>query len=305
MVQTPSGEQGNTDILPQIPGYALSFVYRDAAFQELSGQDASLVYAYRPVNGSGQTIWVAVELATSIIPLHRWETCLVNYPLSQGRQPQVIQLDLRDISIQDNPPLVARFFAFQYPATNQTQAVLYWYQTATFNVNETTQAMQVKMSIIAYPSSADKVPEAETQLMPVALAIKNYWEPIQTWTVVSLAISQNGIVMSAAALVLLVVVIGFFIFFDHQEKRRLSTLFSKLSKQDQLITKAVKNAQDQRITTTQNVIVEYQKLSTESATEQWISQKLDEQEKAGLLKRIMLNKGDDIPVFTWKAQVLP
>ncbi|MCW4005709.1 MAG: exosortase/archaeosortase family protein [Candidatus Bathyarchaeota archaeon] len=304
MVQTPSGEQGNTEILPQIDGYALSFVYRDTAFQELSGQDASLVYAYRPTNGSGQTIWVAVELATSMIPLHRWETCLVNYPLSQGMKPKVVQLDLRDVSIQDNPPLVARFFAFQYSATNQTQAVLYWYQTATFNVNETTQTMHVKMSIIAYPSSPADVPKAEAKLLPVALAVKNYWSPIQTWTVVSLAISQNGLTLSAASIVLLVAVIIYFILLSRQERNRLHMLLSKLAKQDQLVVDAFNNAQEHGVATTHTVFEEYQKLSDTTVTEDWIAQKLAEQENVGLLRRVLVNNGNDVPTIRWKSQIL-
>jgi hypothetical protein len=52
MIQTPSGEQGNTLILPSIPGYTVSYLYRDTSFQDLSGEDASLVYAYSSFNGS-------------------------------------------------------------------------------------------------------------------------------------------------------------------------------------------------------------------------------------------------------------
>jgi hypothetical protein len=63
----------------------------------------------------------------------------INYPLSQGTQPKVTQLDLTDIQTRANPPKVGRYFAFQYHSTNQTQVVLYWYETATFTVNNQTQ----------------------------------------------------------------------------------------------------------------------------------------------------------------------
>ena len=61
------------------------------------------------------TVWVAVELASTTGPLHRWETCLINYPLSQGLQPKVTQLDLTDIQTQANPPIVGRYFRLPIP----------------------------------------------------------------------------------------------------------------------------------------------------------------------------------------------
>ena len=150
LIQTPSGLQPDTKILPlpNIDGYNLSYVYRDTSFEQLSGEDASLVYAYGSTEPNKPTIWVAVELAQTTGPLHRWETCLINYPISQGLQPKVTQLDLTDIQTQANPPIVGRYFAFQYRSTNQTQVVLYWYETATFNVNNQTQQKQVKISLV-------------------------------------------------------------------------------------------------------------------------------------------------------------
>jgi len=179
LIQTPSGLQPDTKILPlpNIDGYNLSYVYRDTSFEQLSGEDASLVYAYGSTEPNKPTIWVAVELAQTTGPLHRWETCLINYPISQGLQPKVTQLDLTDIQTQANPPIVGRYFAFQYRSTNQTQVVLYWYETATFNVNNQTQQKQVKISLVAYPKSADEVTQSEALLLPIAKAVNDYWEP--------------------------------------------------------------------------------------------------------------------------------
>jgi len=182
LVQTPSGLQPNTQILPlpQISGYNLSYVYRDTNFEKLSGEDASLVYAYGSTDTAKPTVWVAVELAATTGPLHCWETCLINYPLSQGTQPKVTQLDLTDIQTQANPPIVGRYFAFQYHSTNQTQVVLYWYETATFTVNNQTQQKQVKLSLVIYPKSTSDVPASESLLLPIAKEINDYWQPIKT-----------------------------------------------------------------------------------------------------------------------------
>lgn len=76
LIQTPSGERGNTQILPQIQGYNLTFIYRNTDFEQEAKQDASLVYAYVP-NTNKEQVWATVEIASSTTSLHRWETCLI------------------------------------------------------------------------------------------------------------------------------------------------------------------------------------------------------------------------------------
>jgi exosortase len=299
-VQTPSGIQGNTLILPTMQNYTLTYLYRDTAFEELSGEDASLVYAYGP-NNQSSPVWVAVELATSLAPLHRWETCLVNFPISQGNQPKVTTLDLRDVKTQDNPPIVARYFAFQYPSTNQTQVVLYWYQTAKFNVNGTTQTMNVKMSLVDYPASAADVPEAETRLLAFALAINAYWQPIQLWTTIALIISQNGLILSAIAGTILVAAIVYWFFLDRHTKHLLLQMYGKLSAQDKLLLTAVANAQKAQNASTQGVTVEFQKL-TGAMNEFWVKQKLQEAQNAGIVKSALVSVQDS-PTVRWQLQI--
>ena len=137
--QTPTGPQIISNAMfPNITDYSLTYLYRDTAYEKISGVDEALTYSYSSSTGK-PTVWVALQIAPSVSNEHRWETCLVNYPFSQGMQVGVSQLDLRDIQLQDNPPITARYFAFQYKNTNQTQVVLYWYQSATFNTNGTAQ----------------------------------------------------------------------------------------------------------------------------------------------------------------------
>jgi hypothetical protein len=56
IIQTPAGEQGNTQLLPQIQGYTLVFAYRDNNFEEIARQDASLIYAYQKLSESDKQI---------------------------------------------------------------------------------------------------------------------------------------------------------------------------------------------------------------------------------------------------------
>jgi len=304
MVQTPSGMQPNIQSLPlpQIQGYNLSYVYRDTSFEQLSGEDASLVYAYGSSNTTKPTVWVALELASTIGPLHRWETCLINYPLSQGLQPKVSQLDLIDIQTQANPPIVGRYFAFQYHTTNQTQVVLYWYETATFSINGTSEQKQVKMSLVTYPQSASQVPQDERLLLPIAKEINDYWQPIKTWTTIALTISQNGLVLSAVTTALLLALIIYRLILAQQEKASLLTLYTKLSTKNQILTKAVKNAKKQGNPTIKGIWDELNKLTNTPTDKDQLQAELQEAEKVGLIDRALVNR-EDKPAFAWRSLI--
>jgi hypothetical protein len=171
---------------PEIQGYNLSFSYRDFAYQETSGNDAALVYSYRPFpqNVSEPTVFVALQIGNGLALQHHWEDCLINYPLSQGNQSTVVQLDLKDIQLQDSPPVTGRFFAFQYKETNITQVVLYWYRTATFSVNGLAQTKNMMLSLVMYPQSTDAkvIADCEATELPIARAIIDYWQPQRAWS---------------------------------------------------------------------------------------------------------------------------
>jgi hypothetical protein len=214
----------------------------------------------------------------------------------------VTQLDLRDIQTQDNPPIIARYFAFEDPQTNQTQIVLYWYETATFNINATSQQKQVKMSLIVYAQKSANFSEIENQLLPFAQAINNYWQPIKTWTAIALIISQNGIALAAATSTLLVILIFCSAFTDKREKALLLRLYSKLPKQDKLLIKAVSNAEKTGNSTTNNIANDFQKLSNTNNFQAWIFEKLQAAENTGLIKKTLTNQ-NDTPAMVWKSQV--
>ena len=113
-------------------------------------EDYSLAYAYYPENPGDLEVNVALELAESTIVLHYWEVCLITWAVPKGDQP-VISLDLRDIRLQEDPPIIARYFAFQeQEKQDQIQLVLYYFTTALCEIDNTTQTKQVKISFIAY-----------------------------------------------------------------------------------------------------------------------------------------------------------
>lgn len=301
IIQTPTGTQVTTDtaMFPKMSGYNLTYLYRDTAFEQTTGNDAALAYLYSPANQTDSLVWVAIQIGSSSTSQHRWETCLVNYPLSQGDPSTVTQLDLKDIQLQDNPPVTARYFAFQYRNTNQTQAVIYWYQSATFSVNGTSQTKSVMISVIMYPRQTQDLAPTENTLIEFAEAINNYWQPIKTWSVITLAISENGLALSTAAAAVLVFLVLYALYLDRQEKQSLLTLYKKLPAQDQLLLKAVKNTET---ASTNQVTEELQKLTGTSVSEEAVSQKLEEAQKAGLIKKALINSRDT-PIIQWQSQL--
>jgi hypothetical protein len=70
---------------------------------------------------------------------------------------------------------------------------------------------------------------------------------------------------------------------DSWAKHFVSMLYGKLPQQDQLAVKAVSNAQKARNASTQNVTAEFQKLTGTQNSESWLTEKLLEAEKFGLI----------------------
>ena len=243
-----------------------------------------------------------MQIAASVSSEHRWETCLENFPISQGEPSSINQLDLRDVQLQANPPITARYFAFQYKNTNQTQVVLYWYETATFTTNTTAQTKSVMMSLVQYPTENQKVSQVEANLLPVAQEVNSYWQPIRTWTTIALALSQNGLALSKAAIVMLISFLIFGMFLNYQDKASLLKLYRKLPTETQTLIGAITNAQRQKNSTTQGVADELSKLTKPLPHQVWIDRKLSEFENVGLIKKTIVNK-KDVPTIQWKNQV--
>jgi hypothetical protein len=179
---------------------------------------------------------------------------------------------------------------------------LYWYETSTFRVNGTSQQKHVKISLITYPKTPEQVPAAETQLLPFATAINDYWQPIKTWTQISLAISQNGLALSTATTTLIVATIVYWQILNSQKNRSLRILYGKLSEEDQQLLDAVRIAQETGNPTTTNIATQLQQLTKTSTPPQQLQQKLEETANTGLITKTITNNNDE-PTTTWKTQL--
>ena len=299
-IQTPTGEQGNTQILPQIQNYTLEFVYRDKDFEQIAKQDASLLYAYIPLNKTKEPVWVAIEIASTTSSLHGWETCLITWPQTQGYQPKVRRLDVKLTQILQNPPIIAKYFAFQYTKTNLTQLVLYWYETATFKTNTTAQQKHVKKSLITYPDTPQDITEAENQLLPFATAIANHWRLTKTWTKIALTISLNGPALTAATTALLATIIILNTIEKAKMKKANTNAYKKLSKENKAIIDATH--QTKTAPTAVDIAGTYEKLNHKPITRDKLIEKLQQAQETGLIKQEIINAQDE-PVLGWKTRL--
>jgi exosortase len=303
IIQTPAGQKGNTQLLPQIEGYALSFVYRDTEFEELSRQDASLLYAYYPLDKTKDPVWVGVEIGTSTSLLHSWEKCLISWRIEHDKTAIVRELDLKDIQLQENPPIISRYFAFQWVETNQTQVVLYWFGTARFITNGTDQQKNIKISLITYPDTPQNLMEAENLLRSFAPAIVEYWQPIKTWTQTSLVISQNGAYLAAITAVFLAVLIVLYLIEKIKQMKANTNAYTKLSKPTKQLIDIVIKTQKTTTPTLSAIAATSKNETGESIEKEELFHRISEAEKTGIIKSHIASNQDE-PIQIWKAQML-
>jgi len=99
-----------------------------------------------------------------------------------------------------------------------------------------------------YPQSPQNFTDTEAQELPIANAINNYWQPIQTWSTIALSISLYGL------------------YLDRKEKLSLLNLYRKTSNPRPTANQSSHQHPKTRQPTNQAITLEYQKISQTSAT---------------------------------------
>jgi exosortase len=299
-IQTASGEQGNVALFPQIEDYRLRFLYRDTDFEELSGQDFSLAFAYYPEKQGDIEVNVALEVAESTVVLHMWEVCLITWAIPKGDQP-VTALDLRDVRIQEDPPIIARYFAFQEQGQTQIQLVLYYFTTALFEIDNTTQRKQVKLSFITYFDNPEDLAMMESKLLPFAQKAVNYWEPLRKWNVVTTAISKSSLPLAIVTSAILVALVPFSWIQKKRRFRANASIYQKLHPDKQQILDAVQETERKSLATLENVAETYKKMTTQPINKDELLRNLAELEELGLIRNKIIGTQDK-PIYIWETQ---
>lgn len=300
VIQTSTAQQGNTELLPQIQNYSLNFLYRDTNFEQLSGQDFSLAFQYYPENTGNIKVDVAVEIAESTIVLHYWEVCLITWAIPKGEQP-VTSLDLRDIKIQEDPPIIARYFAFQEQDKPQIQLVLYYFTTALFEIDNTTQKKQVKLSFITYFDNTEDLNIIENKLLPFAENTVNYWEPLRKWNTITIVMMQSIFPLAIFAASFLIALLPYTWIQKRRQFKANASTYKKLHSHNQQILNAVQETEKNNLSTLENIAETYQKMIAKTIHKDELLKKLVELKKLGVIRNIIISEQDE-PVYIWKTQ---
>ena len=88
----------------------------------------------------------------------------------------------------------------------------------------------------------------------------------------------------------------------YSQLKHLKILVKKLPKENLLLLTAIKNIQKQGNSTTKKVIDEYQKLSETQTSQSWVTAKLEENSKIGLITKKISNQ-NDTPKIIWNNNV--
>jgi len=284
-IEVTSSWENATNIFPQIPGYRLSFLYRDTNYEKIAHQDASLTYAYFPTEKSSATVYVDLGVASSISNLHSWEVCLVAWQTAQGQYPLVSVLDSRDIQLLEGVPIIARYFVFESPQ-NYTQVTLYWYEKATFNTGITVEQKYVRISLIILTRNSTNYQQLEDELLTFGQVIASYWEPLKSQSLISLGVPAQQLL-----LVLSIAFVAFIKTAEHSNEWRKKTNNQKIfnnfaSANDKLVLQTVLDlAKENKVMETREINTAIKRKKKKSLNFAKLLNTLDNLEEYGFIKK--------------------
>jgi hypothetical protein len=181
-----------------MPGWNLSFVYRDTATQAALEADAALIFVYQRNNTATmeqQRIYAIVQVG----PIwHTWEDSLITHYEKYGL-PSATELAYQHLTVVGSgtvPTSVpATYFVFRRPGLNLTEAVLEWTIRGTFSIDGTNQERFLMMSIYenvpalvneGLITNSSDLQQVLNVYLPFARSIVNYQVLAETITYIHL-----------------------------------------------------------------------------------------------------------------------
>lgn len=292
--------QNSTNVFPEISGYTLSFLYRDTEFEKIARQDASLVYAYFPVNISCSVLYVDVGVASSISNLHSWEVCFIALQTAQGQYPLVNVLDSRDIQLLQDAPLIARYLVFESP-DNYTQVTLYWYEKATFKTGLSVEQKYVRISLIILTQNSEEYPELEEELLAAAQLIAAAWEPLKTQALISFAVPAQQVLL-AVSIAFLAVTITTQHFSERRKTSNNLKLFNNFasSKEKLVLQTLLELGKEKKHVTTSDIVENVKEQVGRAMSSKKVLSVLNTLEEYGIIRTTVVSVGN-APVLVWKV----
>jgi exosortase len=294
--------QVSTEVFPELMGYQFKFLYRDAEYEKTAHQDASLIYAYIPlnVNVSTGTVYVDIGIADSITNLHNWEVCWIALQTAHGRPPLVSVLESKDVQMVEDPPIVAHYLAFQSPE-NYTQYTLYWYQKVPFKTGITVKPKYTRISLIILTENPiSNSSEIEEKLLSIGRLITAKWEPLKTQSLISLGVPTIQLLLGLTILFAIAMQVTHY---AKEWRRRTANLkiFEKMASQEEkLLHQALRElSQKTGETTTQNIALNFEKATGKTVKPEELKEMLNNLERHGIIRADIVNIQGQ-PKLVWK-----
>jgi exosortase len=288
------------EVFPEFSGYQFKFLYRDVGYEELADQDASLLYAYIPLNTSTSTVYVDIGVADSLTNLHNWEVCYVTAETSQGNQPLVSVLDSRDIQLAENPPTVGHYFVFESP-NDYTQISLYWYEKALFNTGLAVEQKFVRLTLIILAANSTAYPMHEKELLTFAQSIAEYWEPLKEQSVFSLSVTLQQLLLVATTLFMGITGTAEYARKQKKEEKNLRIFEQFVPQDEKLIVQTIQKLNSEGSATTRNIADAIEQATGERPVTGKLTNTLYHLQENGLIEIDIMKVNDEIQLV-WKSQ---
>jgi len=292
-------------LLPKIPGWSLKFLYRNTQIEHILSQDAALLFAYKgdtPRNESFAYIFVSVDISTG---RHTWESSLITY-----NTQSVTVLDTRDVRIREDPNLTAKLLVYQWPQSNLTEIVLYWFERVPFKINSVWDTRNIEISLWSrsYDLARSGLISNETDFAGVenwytiiSQSIADYWQPIRVSSQIAYVLAQNQKVLLVAIGVSLTVAVTLCVL-ERRRKRKLNAIaYEKLSAPNRKIIDILHHTEATAKPTLSAISAEYSNITGKNINNEKLLSTLSQAEKIGLVNRSVVSV-DDEPVQIWKIQ---
>lgn len=313
--RNPVGEERTQQFLPPMEGYEPEFISRDRYFENITDQDASLVFAYLPKEEGKTITWVTVEIADAISKIHTWDICLLHWQRRIGKE-NVDVIELKDVQLLEFPPLVGRLFVFNQKKSTSTVFIIYWFEKAVFNVASNWESRYIKTSLIVYSEDLIKsgeikgvgeYPKVESKLLSMATDIAVYWGPVKTWSIFTPLFASWAPVIIFSVIIFSVFVK--MILEMHERKDRAKVykrikLSSRFIEKDKNVLLMVEILRKHGKATGKEIFELYKKVSKESTDLNEFLDLLKYAENEGVIERDIENSRDE-GLLVWKTAVVP
>ena len=312
-IPSVKGSETTPYMLPNVNGMEPKFAYRDTNIEKVLRHDLALAFTYdqqSALSRSPSVLYVGIQIGPG---RHNWEESIVIYPSQFGR-PTAKVLEYKDVSISDNQ--IGRFFVYQRPNSNLTEAVLYWNDRLPFKFGSNLENRNVQIVLWNYASNfvrngvianATDLSGLEQYLIQFAKPIVSKWKDEKNNSVspslLDTIIGQNYLTIIAISFIPSIVVIPLQFIKLIKSRIMYKALLKRLKIKDELVV--VEAAQKCKGLATGMAIAQSYKLlgGSEMHTDlHRFADLLKSSREAGILRNdITINNNE--PCMIWKTKL--